>query len=107
MSETPYSVRHDALRMAALSKRLADQGKLVEAGWVVLRTHFERVPGINLDQLRYAYMAGAQHLFASIMTILEEGEEPTEKDLERVDLIHMELEAWAAEERRKMQARAH
>jgi hypothetical protein len=37
---------------------------------------------------------GAQHLFASLNSVLEEGEEPTEKDLRRMENIAAELIAF-------------
>jgi hypothetical protein len=40
------------------------------------------------------FCAGAQHLFGSIMSVLEPGDEPTDKDLQRMDLIHKELDAF-------------
>jgi hypothetical protein len=89
----------DRQYLEQLSKRLADDGKLIEAGWVSLRLNgiALNAPAIQLDEMRMAFMAGAQHLFASIMTILEPGAMETEADLRRVDLIHQELESYRAE----------
>lgn len=82
-----------------LTKRLADEGKLIEAGWVSLRLH--AVPlnasAVQLEEMRNAFMAGAQHLFASIMTMLDPGVEETPADLRRMDLIARELEAFGKE----------
>lgn len=82
-----------------LTKRLADEGKLIEAGWVSLRLH--AVPlnasAVQLEEMRNAFMAGAQHLFASIMTMLDPGVEETPADLRRMDLIDRELEAFGKE----------
>lgn len=77
----------------ALSKGLADQGKIIEAGWMGLRLMSvpEGASQTQIDTMRSCFFAGAQHLFASIMQILEPGEEPTDKDMERLDLIHKEL----------------
>jgi hypothetical protein len=76
------------------SRELADQGKLIEAGWIGLR--IAAVPldasALQLQEMRMAFFAGAQHLLASIMTILEPDAEPTHKDLERMDLIQRELQ---------------
>jgi hypothetical protein len=66
-------------------KQLADDGKLIEAGWVGLRL------AVGL-----ANAPPDQHLFSSIMSILEPGEEPTDADLRRMDLISTELEQWHA-----------
>jgi hypothetical protein len=83
-----------------LSRELADEGKLIEAGWVALRVQAIPLdaPAVQLQEMRMAFMAGAQHLFASIMTILEPGETETEADLTRLDhLISKELEAFRQE----------
>jgi hypothetical protein len=82
-----------------LSKRLADEGRLIEAGFVALRLRgiAPNAPAIQLQEMRLAYMAGAQHLFSSIMSILEPGTEPTDADMRRMDLIAKELEEYAAE----------
>lgn len=74
----------------------ADKGKIVEGGWAayVATSGLETAPDIQRKEMRKAYMLGAQHLFASIMGILDPGAEPTEKDLKRMDLIHNELEAF-------------
>lgn len=86
----------DRAFLERLSRELADQGKLIEAGWVGLRVacDLEDAPKIQLEEMRNAFFAGAQHLFASIMAILDPGSEPTDKDLERMDLIDRELKAF-------------
>ncbi len=48
----------------------------------------------HLSQFRDAYFAGAQHLWASVMDVLDEGSEATEQDLRRMDLVNHELTAW-------------
>jgi hypothetical protein len=82
-----------------LSKRLSDQGRLIEAGWILLRAMAvpPDAPEVQVNEMRYAFMAGAQHLFGSIMSTLDPGEEPTNADLRRLDLIHNELEAFRKE----------
>jgi hypothetical protein len=82
-----------------LSRKLADEGKLIEAGWVALRiqTIPHDAPAVQLQEMRMAFMAGAQHLFSSIMTILEDGVMETEADMTRMSLIHEELEAFGKE----------
>ena len=80
-----------------VTKRLVDDGKLIEAGWQSLRvmTIHKDAPALRLDELRMAFFAGAQHLFGSMMSFLEEGQEPTEADLKRMDAIQKELEEFA------------
>lgn len=83
----------------ALSKSLADDGKLIEAGFVGLCA-MAMPPGAPLHQrseMRKAFFAGAHHLFTSIMSILAPGSEPTAADLRRMTLIHEELQRFGAE----------
>lgn len=86
----------DRAFLERLSKELVDKGKLIEAGWVSLRIVWLPLncPANQLDELRQAFFAGSQHLFSSIMTILEPGAEPTEKDLDRFTLINNELQEF-------------
>jgi len=82
-----------------ISRKLTDDGKLIEVGWQAMR--LLAIPSdaspTQVDEMRKAFFMGAQHLFASIMGILEEGAEPTEKDMDRMMLIHNELEAFRME----------
>lgn len=48
----------------------------------------------QLEEMRNAFFAGAQHLFSSIMTMFEPGDDPTEPDLDRMTLIDKELRAF-------------
>lgn len=86
----------DRAHLERLSRELADKGQLIEAGWVGLRLVAIPLdaPPAQLDEMRNAYFAGAQHLFSSIMTILEPDAEPTAKDLQRMDLIDRELRTF-------------
>jgi hypothetical protein len=86
----------DKAFLERLSRELVDQGKLIEAGWVGLRLAAVPLdaPKVQLEEMRNAFFAGAQHIFSSIMTILEPDAEPTDKDLERMDLIDKELRAF-------------
>lgn len=79
--------------LTELERQLVDKGKLIEAGWVGLKIAAipKDAPPIQLEEMRNAFFAGAQHLFASIMDFLEPGEEPTETDLRRMDNIEKEL----------------
>jgi hypothetical protein len=89
----------DRAFLERLSRELVDQGKLIEAGWISLRLacRIEDAPAIQLEEMRMAFFAGAQHLFGSIMTMLEPDAEPTDKDLERMEKIQSELDAFIAD----------
>jgi hypothetical protein len=82
---------------AATAKHLADKGKLIEAGWLAL---FETALPVStpehvLRMFHFCYMAGAQHLFAMIMsTFDDDGDEPSAEETERMYRIAEELETW-------------
>jgi hypothetical protein len=98
-SENKESAMTDRAQLDRLTKQLIDDGKLIEAGWVAMRiaAGLINAPPAQLHDMRLAYLAGAQHLFASIITMLDPGAEPTAKDFLRMDSIHHELEAVRAE----------
>jgi hypothetical protein len=76
-----------------IAKDLADEGKLLEAGWQIYRLLCLKAPPHEAcDDLREAFMAGAEHLFASIIQMLDPEAEPTENDLNRMNLLLAELE---------------
>jgi hypothetical protein len=93
-------------QLEELTKNLTDSGKLIEAGWVSLRAMIlpPDTPQIQVDEMRKAFMAGAQHLFSSIMTVLDPEDEPTDADLERMDKISAELRAYGEELEREIVA---
>lgn len=83
-----------------VTRGLMDEGKIIQAGWngLEMLVVSKDAPPEQRREMRMAFFAGAQHLFSSIIAALEEGdEEPTEPDLRRMDLIHKELEQFAAE----------
>jgi len=94
----------DRAHLEKLTKELVDSGKLIEAGWTSLR--LMAIPldasAMQLREMRMAFFAGAQHVFGSMMTFMDEGQEPTDRDLERMDKIHQELEAFVAEIRQRI-----
>lgn len=79
-----------------------DRGKLIDAGFQALRfvSIPDDAPMIQVMEMRKAFFAGAQHLFASILSILEPGAEPTDKDLRRMSLIQTELDGFVEELKR-------
>lgn len=79
-----------------IAKRLTDKGKLIEAGFVGLRKAAmdPEAPEIQVREMRMAFMAGAQHLFGSIMSILDPGDDVTDRDLERMAKISEELDQF-------------
>jgi len=51
----------------------------------------------SLRSASWHFFAGAQHLFSSIVTILDPGEEPTDAGIHKMDLIDRELQKFARE----------
>lgn len=82
-----------------LTRQLTDRGQLIEAGFVSLRMAAisPNAPETQLREMRMAFFAGAQHLFASVLSILDPGAEPTDKDLSRMAAIDNELRKFASE----------
>jgi hypothetical protein len=78
------------------TKDLTDKGKLIEAGFAVFAHYVmpKDVSPVQLSEMRLAFMAGAEHVFSSIMNILDPGEEPTDADMRRMDLINREIDEW-------------
>lgn len=82
-----------------LTKKLTDEGKLIEAGFAAFAHYViaKDAPVEQLREMRLAYMAGAEHLFSSIMNIMDPGEEPTDADMRRMSLIHTEIDYWRSQ----------
>lgn len=85
----------------AVGRELADRGRLVEAGFVIFADAVisPTAPEVQREEMRLAFMAGAEHVFSSLVNIMEgegegESEMPTEADLRRMDLINKELDEW-------------
>lgn len=79
-----------------LQHKLADEGLLIRAGFVAYLTHIFPPDGPQpaphqREQLMHAFLSGASHLFTAMIGFLDEGEEPTEKDMKRMDLIGKEM----------------
>lgn len=81
----------------AVVKALMDQGKIIEAGFALMRMQAisPTAPQIQVDEMRFAYMAGAQHVFASMMSGLDPDHDPTPADMRRMALIANELDAFS------------
>ena len=100
--------RANAARREAIGKvadqiagHFVDRGRIIEIGFAAMieQTYpdWQKMRKQQMDDLRCAFFGGAQHLFGSIMGILDPGEEPTEQDMKRMSLIAHELEAFVHE----------
>lgn len=79
-----------------LTRELTDKGRIIEAGFVAMRltAMHPDAPEDQVKEMRMAFFAGAQHLFGSLMSVMDSDREPTERDLKRMDLIHAELSGF-------------
>lgn len=82
-----------------LLQEWSDRGMIVEGGWRAyeLLTGLQDAPAVQRRECRKAFFLGAQHLFACVVSMLDPGTEPTDKDLKRMDLLDKELKQFLAE----------
>jgi len=83
----------------AITREIIDEGRIIEAGFAFYKIAVMN-PNAGTDQIietRRAFFAGAQHLFACIMSVLEPGSEPTDNDMHRITQIHEELNRFIVE----------
>lgn len=76
-----------------LSRELTDRGRLIEAGFTLrIMPIAEGTDPEQIEALRNAFFAGAHHLFACLVAVLDPtSPEPTAADLEKMDAIEAEL----------------
>lgn len=87
----------------ALTRECIDRGQIIEGGWKAMELlMLKDASDVQRTEMRKAYFFGAQHLWASIMGILEPGSEPTELDMERMNKIHAELEKFTEEMKKNL-----
>lgn len=79
-----------------LARDLTDKGLLIEAGFAGLRGQAmsPNAPADQVREMRMAFFAGAQHLFGSIMQVLDPEAEPTAADMLRMSKIADELQGF-------------
>jgi hypothetical protein len=95
------TTRREAL--IELTRTLTANGKLIEAGWIGMQLACipDDAPTVQLVEMRIAFFAGAQHVYGSIMNMLDPGAEPTDADLQRMEMIDKELKIFIAEFEKK------
>ena len=88
-------------RAISMTEKLANAGRIIEGGWVgftiLAFPDTKAVTPIQYVEMRKAFYAGALHLFSSLLCIMDSEAEPTEADMNRMDLISNELKAFGAE----------
>lgn len=90
--------------MDRVIKKLIDDGQLIEAGFQSLLAVAYKgitIPPEIQEQMREVFFGGAQHLHGAVFQVMDEGTEPTENDMRRLDNIHKELEAFLEKFKKK------
>lgn len=85
--------QRDAIRKATTeaTKMLIDEGRIIEAGWAGVSLMFKNASPEEKEKLRDAFLMGADHLFSSIMVMLDPEKEPTPQDEARMESIGLEM----------------
>src|SRR5262249_15211183 len=88
--------KHQRIQQIAtdVTRDLMDKGKLIEAGFAAFRSIVipKDAPDIQVREMRLAFLAGAEHVFSSMLTGLDPDAEPTDADLRRMQLIQDEID---------------
>lgn len=97
MSKSRDEMIHEA--GTALTKKLLDDGRLLEAGWHIFRGTMlpAGLAPQSLDRIRLAYLAGAEHVFSSMLSGMDEGDAETDAEIKRMENLSIEI-AKAREE---------
>ena len=83
----------------SLLQELSDRGQIIEGGWRAyeLLSGLKTASEVQRNECRKAFFLGAQHLFSSVLGMLDPGSEPTDLDLERMTKLDAELRLFLAE----------
>ena len=85
---------------AALTEKIArdwaDKGMLLRGGFELMRAQYlpPDASAASIEVMRFVYMAGAQHLFATMTAAMDAGDGITANELRRMSMIHAECEEW-------------
>lgn len=88
------------------------EGELVKRGLIIaggfagyrLMAMDKDAPEIQVRECMLAFYSGAQHLFTTLMRIMDPGDEPTDADMRKMDLISRELEDFTEKVLKRMHA---
>ena len=108
MDEAKRRAERDRQLHDAMLLQLADDGQVIAGGYAALRAVMlppDAAPH-DVKAFRWAYYAGAQHLFVTLQHIMSANEEPTKADMRRIEKISDELAAWSEELRAHLPTRA-
>lgn len=91
-----------------ITKELTEQGRIIEAGWRSMEILVvpPTAPRLQRIEMRKAFFAGAQHLWASMLISADEDPAPTDAEERRMEMIHHELEGFVKELVAEMEQRS-
>lgn len=87
-----------------LTAELVDRGLLIAGGFEAFRHYVihKDAPPEQVEEMRWAFMAGAEHVWSSVLNFISgSDEELTEQDMRRLEMVQKELDEW----REKIMAR--
>lgn len=98
MSDQPMDPRQKQIADSLL-RELSDRGQIIEGGWrgYELLSGLRDAPETQRKECRKAFFLGAQHLFSSVLGMLDPGTEATDLDLERMHKLDAELRMFLKE----------
>ena len=92
------SPEREQLRRVAskITELLFDDSRIIQGGWLGFAQIAVPVDAsaAQVSDMRMSFYGGAQHLFSSIMNVMEKGDEATENDMRRIANIAAELAAF-------------
>lgn len=77
-----------------LTNRMADQGQIVAGGFAAYRETM--ILGASPETVaahRLVWIAASDHLYSSMMLILNSESEPRDQEMRRMDILHAEIVA--------------
>lgn len=91
MGEHKRNVRAELASIIA--EGMVDRGKLLELGFDALITvfHPDGVTDEQRKQLRRAWFLGCDHLFFAVMSVVSDGPQVTQRDMDRMAGVEDEL----------------
>jgi hypothetical protein len=96
MNEREKAVAAITDELLKLQREWADKGQVIAGGAAMFEALF--LTGGTLEaqrnDMRVAFTAGAEYIFSTMMSIMDGGDEMSDKDLSRMDAIHKEVEVF-------------
>lgn len=89
--DNPYTEKFRTL-CNTIAKDLVERKMLMEAGVRVLLTM--NLPENHDEAMRFAFFAGADHIFSVMMNNIDDGPSPGQEEIILMSRIHDELENW-------------